>query len=478
MIMNWLALLLIFVTNAIAFEQQFLTEQNRLAKVAIIGAGAAGASAAYHLANFTDGNVEITVYESNNYIGGRTHTIDIEGLTFELGASIYDDANSILKNAAEEFNLNTTDGVKLIPDDQQDEVSLGIWDGRDFQFELNKGGKLSTYWQIFKRFGWRAPRRAGKLREEAVSRFLKLYDEQFPWNNLGEAAAAIGIDAYTNVTAAEYFFDHDIDQDFANNFIQALTRVNYSLDLVHIHALAALVSLEAMNNVYSIQGGNWQIFEGMVNKSKAEVRLDTTVSAVIYDPVTNKWNVASSESDEEFDYVVLAAPAQYSNIRFVPDIEVAHVDYISLYSTYVVTDKPLDASAKFGSSKTYNSILTIPNHESGEAVTFTSVSHNAVTKAGNHIYKVFSFEEPTDHYLSDIFGNVTILDKIGTLWHSYPNTRPIYDEYPNVELLHNLFYTSSIDAFISTMETNALSGKNVARLIADGIAHKKPADNN
>lgn len=471
--MNWLIFFLVFVANTAAFEQQVLGSQGHSAKVAIIGAGAAGSSAAYHLANFTGGDIRIELYDTNNYIGGRTHTIDIEELTFELGASIFVDANTILKKAAEEFSLELTDDIKLIPDDQKDEVSLGIWNGEEFKFELKEGGKLSTYWQILKRFGWRAPWRSAKLRAKALSTFFKLYDEQFPWNNLGKAVAAIGADAYTNITAAEYLLSHDVDQDFAETFIQALTRVNYSLDLAHIHALAALVSLEAENGVHSIQGGNWQIFEGMVNKSKAIVHLSTAVTAVIYDPVTNKWNVSTGESSEEFDYVILAAPAQYTNIRFVPDIKLAPVDYISLYSTYIVTNEPLDAFVTFGSNKTYKNILTIPSQKFGKAETFTSVSHHAVTKNGHHIYKVFSFDEPSDAYLSVIFGNVTILDKVGTLWHSYPITRPVYDDYPDVELLHNLFYTSSMDSFISTMETNALSGKNVARLIADGIAKRK-----
>ena len=45
-------------------------------------------------------------------------------------------------------------------------------------------------------------------------------------------------------------------------------------------------------------------------------------------------------------------------------------------------------------------------------------------------------------------------------------------EYPRVTferyvLDEDMWYTSAMDAFISTMETNALSGKNVARLVMD-----------
>lgn len=468
--MNWLILSLLFVANAMAFEQQALGDQGHSPKVAIIGAGVAGASAAYHLANFTNGNVNIELYDTNKYIGGRIESVDIEGLTFELGASIFDGSNTILMDAVKEFNLSFNDNSKLVPDEHKDELSLGVWNGEEFKFELQEGGKLSTYWQIAKRFGLRAPRRAGKLREEIASSLAKLYDEQFPWTNLGKAAAASGVEAFTNVSAAECLQSYGIDRDMAENFIQGFARVNFSLDLEHIHALAALLSFLPADALLTVEGGNWQILDGMIKKSKANLHLDTAVTSVIYDPITKKWNINTEESMEEFDYVVLAAPAQDTNIRFVPEIKVTPVDYIGLYTSYVVTDKPLDASERFGSNKTYNNILTIPNNKSHEAETFTAIKHTAVTKAGHHVYRMFSVEEPTDSYVSDIFGNVKIVDIVSAYWYnSYPDTKPVSDDYPDVELSENLFYTSSMDVFLSTIETNALSGKNVARLIADKL---------
>ena len=51
-------------------------------------------------------------------------------------------------------------------------------------------------------------------------------------------------------------------------------------------------------------------------------------------------------------------------------------------------------------------------------------------------------------------------------WHSYPYLPPrVTFEDPQLEA--NLWYTSGIESFISTMETSALMGMNVARLITD-----------
>lgn len=52
------------------------------------------------------------------------------------------------------------------------------------------------------------------------------------------------------------------------------------------------------------------------------------------------------------------------------------------------------------------------------------------------------------------------------VWHSYPY------EYPRVtfedpELARGFYYTSGMESFISTMETSALMGMNVARLVVD-----------
>ncbi|NCV52973.1 MAG: FAD-dependent oxidoreductase, partial [Gammaproteobacteria bacterium] len=42
-------------------------------RVAIIGSGISGLTAAYRLHN----DVEVTVFEQNDWIGGHTHTVDV-----------------------------------------------------------------------------------------------------------------------------------------------------------------------------------------------------------------------------------------------------------------------------------------------------------------------------------------------------------------------------------------------------------------
>jgi len=104
--------------------------------VSIIGAGAAGSSAAYwlSLANKRLGmNMGITVYENSSRIGGRStvvHPYDDETLPpIELGASIFVKENRNMMRAAKEFNLTLRDhGDKS--------NRMGIWDGCTFVLEV------------------------------------------------------------------------------------------------------------------------------------------------------------------------------------------------------------------------------------------------------------------------------------------------------------------------------------------------------
>jgi prenylcysteine oxidase / farnesylcysteine lyase len=67
------------------------------------------------------------------------------------------------------------------------------------------------------------------------------------------------------------------------------------------------------------------------------------------------------------------------------------------------------------------------------------------------------------------------------VWHSYPYEYPRVT-FEDIELARGLYYTGGIESFISTMETSALMGKNVAQLIVDDFAEMvggvKSADNN
>jgi prenylcysteine oxidase/farnesylcysteine lyase len=93
-----------------------------------------------------------------------------------------------------------------------------------------------------------------------------------------------------------------------------------------------------------------------------------------------------------------------------------------------------------------------------------------------YAYKIFSPAPPSVEFLADLLGVASEGGEIGEeditwlyrkVWHSYPYEYP-RDSFEDIKLGEGLWYTSGIERFISTMETSALMGKNVARLVVDG----------
>lgn len=128
-------------------------------KIAVIGAGAGGSSAAWWIskAKARSGvSVQVDVYERENYIGGRESAanvarIGVDHLTgstvvypyndtsldpIELGASIFVQANKNMWRATQEFNLS-----RYNFDDE--DGAVGFWDGEQFVFTVTQFMSLS-----------------------------------------------------------------------------------------------------------------------------------------------------------------------------------------------------------------------------------------------------------------------------------------------------------------------------------------------
>src|SRR5262249_41650272 len=98
------------------------------------GAGPAGSSAAYYLRQFAEREglaINVTVFEKNERVGGRTLTVNVfddPNEPVELGASIFVKLNTILFNATQEFELPVKEPGPVGPG------LLGVWDGKEFVY--------------------------------------------------------------------------------------------------------------------------------------------------------------------------------------------------------------------------------------------------------------------------------------------------------------------------------------------------------
>lgn len=258
----------------------------------------------------------------------------------------------------------------------------------------------------------------------------------------------------------------------------------------------------------AVEGGNWQIFAHMLEASNANVLLQKEVTGIervknggyrLSHASTADQQIATSSTaqSEIYDEVILAAPLQFSNIKFAspPQHRPDEIPYVKLHVTLFTSRHPLSATAfNLASGEPVPEIVltTLPPGETHGSnpngvgspgfFSISTLRPTMDTRPGKklqkeYLYKIFSPTPVNSTFLSHILGLGTYdadqeisPDDVSwvyrKLWHSYPY------EYPRVtfeelKLDQGLWYTSGIESFISTMETSSLMGMNIARLIAD-----------
>ncbi|KAF2129827.1 prenylcysteine oxidase-like protein 1 precursor [Dothidotthia symphoricarpi CBS 119687] len=486
-------------------------------RVAIIGAGAGGASTAYHLAQYAANSsipVNITVFERASYIGGRTTTVnawDDAASPIELGGSIFVEVNRIMVSATKAFNLSTADYDSTA---QLELPDLGIWDGQSFVLVTRQEDGWWEKTKLVWRYGT-APFWTNRLMKAAVGKFLTMYEEPvFPWTSLSDVVEKVGLLGVTGVTGEQFLEANGVLGRFAREVVQASTRVNYASNLAHIHGLETMVCM-ATTGAMSIHGGNWLIFSHMLSSSpRITTHLNTPVTSLSKQQNgTYHLTTPNTTVPLQYDAVILASPLQFANLTLSPPP--AHtpdtIPYTALHTTLFASPHALNPQAFNlpSTAKVPQIVLTtLPDGEDARedpgSPAFYSISlHDyrlnprATPPRMEYVYKIFSGVRVDAGFLSGILGrNVSLPDEAadegvagevkhdGTtqpklnpnahvswihrkLWLSYPREYPRVT-FEEVVLDEGLWYTSGIEGFVSTMETSALSGMNVARLVRDG----------
>lgn len=404
-------------------------------------------------------------------------------------------------NATRDFNLST-DALHANQNDIPGS-SLSVWDGQQLVVQQTS---RSGWWEIFKllwKYGM-APIKTINLMKSTVGKFMDMYEEPvFPWSSLTQTVHDLDLLAATAATGEQYMREHGITGDFGHDIVQASTRVNYAQNLRYIHGLEAMVCMAA-DGAVAIEGGNWQIFDQMVAAANATRMLGTEVTSVkrqensfVLDYCDATDESTLSTQAQHFDSVILAGPYQFTNLTrtspqdYTPD----EIPYVELHVT-LFTSPQLLSPTFFNLAPNQPApkvILTTlpPNEEPGHGPQscgspgFFSISllrriTNPQTQQREYLYKIFSPSPPTPTFLSHLLGlqipkDIPIRAGLGEkditwiyrkLWHSYPYEDPRVT-FDRMELEEGLWYTGGMDAFISTMETNALMGRNVAKLMVE-----------
>ncbi|KAK7689579.1 hypothetical protein QCA50_007371 [Cerrena zonata] len=474
-------------------------------RIAVIGAGAGGSSAAFWIAKAKErfpelADVQIDVYEKTDKIGGRSTVVypydDLSYEPVEQGASIFVKANKNLWRATEEFGLQKTDF-------EDEDGSMGVWDGEQFVM-ITSGGRFGRWWDTAKvlwRYGWNAPTKTQALVTNMINKFLSLYSWEYssPFHNMTEVINDMEWTPYVSQTTSEFFDLQGVYKLWTREMIEGATRVNYGQDVDKIHALEGLCSLAA-NGASSVKGGNYQLFEEFVKRSNATVRLNTTVTEISRDDKSSLWTVSSesgssifgpSRTSQSYRAIIFAAPFHQANIKLSSPsalLEIPQQPYVNLHVTLLSTTSPQANPEYFGlagDASVPSMVLTSYENarNGGKEPEFNSLSyHGKIVKKAKEVeepapetenvetenqkeewvVKIFSKVEVGDAWLRNIFGEVGWVNR--RVFQAYPVLPPT-TSFPPIKLAQGLYYVNAFEPLISTMETETISARNVVQLL-------------
>ena len=422
-------------------------------RVGIVGAGASGASTAYFLRQLCPA-AHITVYDERLRVGGRSTTIAVLGdptMPLEIGGSMFVSRNRILMEAVEAFHLDTESDIFVPGSD-----SMGVWDGERFVYIRKYASAKMELARMLWLYGT-APVRVYNAAKRIAADFLRVYD-MLPFESVTDVLHALGTDAYTSTTSDKEFSQYG--EAFGNDILQAFTRAYYGQNWTTINGLAGGVSvIGASTPAYQVSRGNWRIFEHMLTNASAKVFLNTSVTHV-----DNAVMTLASGAVHTHDAVVLTGPARQD----IVDFEMPIYPYVGIHILVIVTRAAL-SPAYFASDDQVvpESVLTTC---SGTTPLFSSILfEGTIPDTDNRVYKITSRYQLSNGDLKSLF-DARLTETDWTYRHfwptAYPELSPRTDFGKSVHVANNTFWTGGMDGAVSTMETNAIAGKNAAHLIA------------
>ena len=476
-------------------------------RVAIVGAGIAGASSAHHLHQLYQLHqpLEMVVFEAEDCVGGRIQSAHINNEIvddIESGAATFSEKDWCLRDAIQEV------GLKTVTDWSQDQ-STGVWDGHDFLVSYDKDDEPT-------RATWRSPQWLWRYGSSlpSLQGLIQKYAEKF--------ASFARYRAFTNlpgrlaehftqkelISSATWFFEEKkISDRLVGEIIRAETRHQNARDLDEVNPLSSLLALRAEIQL-SVFGGNQRLVNRMLKISEAKVRLNTVVSRIVTGE-DRRWKVHTRSvkpgqadnvklEEAEFDIVILTAPFAFSGIEIEPHYSnlasTAEIrPYIERHVTLFSTPRPLDPSY-FNQSRNFTMPIRIltsprrlgPSDKDNDIFSVVLAKKVAPPDSGDcideldNVYKIVSSQSIPDETIARLLGKSIdqasqkssgeVLENLGVTWvhrrvwpQAYPQFKPNAPLLDNLEIAPDLYYTAAGEEVLSTMEMGCRMGFNIAK---------------
>ncbi|MBA0743472.1 hypothetical protein Gogos_006144 [Gossypium gossypioides] len=441
--------------------------------VCIVGSGIGGSSVAHFLRHYFHPSPSqprppnIKIFERSYVVGGRMATVSIGGETFEAGASILHPKNY------HALNYSNLLGLKVKPppaSEDDDSMSLGIWDGKKFVFKTLQVDskfplvqKIVFYvnsFRIFFRYGF-SLLKMGSFVESTVDSFLKYYEspERRPiFETVDEMLKWAGLYNLTTQTLQDELIGIKLSPLLIEELVTVITRINYGQS-VYISGLAGAVSLAGSGGgLWAVDGGNWQMASGLINSSDVSLHLNEEIESISY--LGEYYELNSTKGNSySCEVAVVATPLDEVNIRFSPAVSIPERKLQHTHATFV---RGLLNPAYFG-LRTVAEIPELVGTLEDSDLPFTCISVLKQLDENDITYKIFSREPLSDALLDSIFSARLQTNRIN--WGAYPHYKAPELFAPFILDGQHLYYVNAFENAASTMETSAVAAENVARLI-------------
>ncbi|BFZ16219.1 hypothetical protein BsWGS_19258 [Bradybaena similaris] len=455
-------------------------------RIAVIGAGLGGTSAAFYLRQLFPDTTQIDIFEANK-VGGRTALVDIGGKEYEAGGSILHKKNKYMVDFASRFN-------KSANEPSSGDMFFGLYDESGIFFQTSKWEVISLA-KLFWRYGldpYYLQHWTKNLVEEKFERIYEFQERSMAFTTLKGMLEAMSEDFLnmTRYTLRDALSNAGLSQRFTSELAMAAMRANYG-QTTETHGFVGAVSLVgAEPGLWSVRNGNKQIAVSLLKESRANlieakvisVQLKTRqikeIKAVSYEvsyeePVTNSEGDAIITS-KGYDIVIMAAPIfgsrnKVSFVNFPHDVTPFTQDYHTTVAMFVQGTINASTFHLHNRDDFPPDLLT-----TSAGVFFNAIGQlspvppptetNEAQDTEHAVWKTFFNKVPTEEQISYLFDSQRELKLVE--WLAYPEYKPNMD-LPPFELYEGLYYINAIESAASAMEMSIIGARNVALLAAN-----------
>lgn len=263
-------------------------------RIAIVGAGVSGLTAAYRL---KQRGAEVTIFERNHYVGGRTRSVRKDGFTFDCGALV------MLPTYKNTYALIEELGIASHVHKMKLRLAV-VRDGKRHSFDYKSPIASALNTQLL---SW-----PSKLKLLKLLPILVRHWSRFNYRNMGDIEP---LDHESTRAFCERVLNREIHDYLADPFI----RINSLTDTDSAPAGEWIWQLAAYRSprIYELDRG--MVFYSETLASGLDIRLRTPVSQVTIEgsKAQLNWSDASGAHSGAFDACILAVPPPFAS-RIAP----------------------------------------------------------------------------------------------------------------------------------------------------------------